>query len=86
VDHALSTPIEPSRSAAGRLIARAKTDGPADYPAVHAIRAGYKLTPFSNWGKPPEMVEVKGDPMLDMKTPPKETVDHMSADEWPFPG
>lgn len=64
------------------VIGRTKTDGPADYPAVHAIQAGYKVTPLSNWGKPPEMVEVKIDPTVDMKTPPKEIVDHMSADEY----
>ncbi|MCW3474780.1 DUF1254 domain-containing protein [Limobrevibacterium gyesilva] len=61
------------------IIGRTKTDGPADYEAVHKIQAGYKLTPLSQWGKPPEPVPVKIDPAVDMKTPPKILVDTMSA-------
>src|SRR6195256_213114 len=29
------------------IIGRTKTDGPPDYPAVHKIQAGYKITPLS---------------------------------------
>jgi hypothetical protein len=61
------------------IIGRTKTDGSADYPAVHAIQAGYKVTPLSNWGKPPVPVEVKIDPGIDMKTAPKVQVDTMTA-------
>jgi hypothetical protein len=32
------------------IIGRTKTDGPADYDAVHKIQAGYKVTPVSRWG------------------------------------
>jgi hypothetical protein len=53
------------------IIGRTKTDGPADYDAVHKIQAGYKTTPLSDWGKAPKPVEVKIDPSVDMKTPPK---------------
>jgi hypothetical protein len=53
------------------IIGRTKTDGPADYDAVHKIQAGYKITPLSEWGKPPKPIEVKIDPSIDMKTPPK---------------
>ena len=34
------------------IIGRTKTDGPADYDAVHQIQAGLKITPLSQWGKP----------------------------------
>ena len=53
------------------IIGRTKTDGPADYDAVHKIQAGYKITPLSQWGKEPVAPEVKIDPSIDMKTPPK---------------
>src|SRR5664279_681757 len=61
------------------IIGRTKTDGPADYDAVHRIQAGYKVTPLSHWGKAPEPVTVKIDPAVDMKTPPKIQVDTMPA-------
>ena len=64
------------------IIGRTKTDGPADYAAVHEIQAGYKVTPLSQWGKPPEAVQFKIDPTVDMKTPPKIQVDTMSADKY----
>src|SRR5580692_463326 len=38
-------------------IGRTKTDGPADYDAVHKIQAGFKITPVSQWGKAPVPVE-----------------------------
>src|SRR5262252_8987760 len=57
------------------IIGRIKTDGPADYDAVHRIQAGFKITPLSQWGKEPVPPEVKIDPSIDMKTPPKVTVD-----------
>ena len=43
------------------------------------VQAGYKITPLSRWGKAPEPVEVKIDPTIDMKTPPKIQVDTMEA-------
>ena len=61
------------------IIGRTKTDGPADYDAVHKIQAGYKVTPLSRWGKAPEPVTVTIDPSVDMKTPPKVQVDTMPA-------
>ena len=63
------------------IIGRTKTDGPADYDAVHKIQAGYKITPLSQWGKQPVPPEFKIDPSVDMKTPPKIQVDTMPADE-----
>ena len=61
------------------VIGRTKTDGAADYPAVHKIQAGYTVTPLSRLGKEPQAVTVKVDPAVDMKTPPKIQVDTMSA-------
>jgi hypothetical protein len=61
------------------IIGRTKTDGPPDYDAVHKIQAGYKVTPLSEWGRTPAPVQVKIDPSVDMKTPPKIQVDTMSA-------
>jgi hypothetical protein len=61
------------------IIGRTKTDGPADYEAVHKVQAGYKITPLSEWGKPAKPVEAKIDPSVDMKTPPKTQVDTMPA-------
>jgi hypothetical protein len=61
------------------IIGRTKTDGPADYDAVHKIQAGYKVTPLSQWGKPTAPPTVAVDPTVDMKTPPKVQVDTMSA-------
>jgi hypothetical protein len=64
------------------IIGRTKTDGPADYDAVHKIQAGYKMTPLSQWGGEPTAPEVKIDPSVDMKTPPKIQVDTMPADKY----
>jgi hypothetical protein len=63
------------------IIGRTKTDGPADYDAVHKIQAGYRITPLSQWAKllPPT---VTVDPTIDMKTPPKVQVDTMPADKF----
>jgi hypothetical protein len=61
------------------IIGRTRTDGPADYDAVHRIQAGYKVTPLSGWGRAPEPVAVKIDSTVDMKTPPKVQVDSMPA-------
>ena len=64
------------------IIGRTKTDGPADYEAVHKIQAGYKVSPLSRFGKPAEPLTVKIDPTVDMKTPPKIQVDTMPADKY----
>jgi hypothetical protein len=64
------------------IIGRTKTDGPPDYDAVHKIQAGYKVTPLSDWGKTVKPSEVKIDPTVDMKTPPKTQVDNMPADKF----
>jgi hypothetical protein len=61
------------------IIGRTKTDGPADYDAVHKVQAGYKVTPLSGRGNPARPVTVTIDPNVDMKTPPKVQADTMPA-------
>ena len=61
------------------IIGRTKTDGPADYAAVHAVQKGYKVTPLSQWGKPPVAVNQAIDATVDVKTPPKTQVDTMAG-------
>jgi hypothetical protein len=61
------------------IIGRTKTDGPSDYDTVHAIQAGLKVTPLSQWGKAAEPAAGHVDPAIDMKTPPKLAVDTMPA-------
>jgi hypothetical protein len=64
------------------IIGRTKTDGPPDYDAVHKIQAGMKVTLLSDWGRAPKAPELKIDPTVDMKTPPKTQVDTMSAGKY----
>jgi hypothetical protein len=64
------------------VIGRTKTDGPADYDAVHKIQDGYKVTPLSQWGKPASPPTVHIDASVDMKTPPKVQVDTMTPDRY----
>jgi hypothetical protein len=61
------------------IIGRTKTDGASDYEAVHAIQAGLKITPLSQWGKAAEPVAGTVASGVDMKTPPKIAVDTMPA-------
>lgn len=62
------------------IIGRTQTNGPSDYAAVHEVQDGYKITPLSLWGKDmPAATDAKIDPKVDMKTPPMEQVNKMSA-------
>lgn len=64
------------------IIGRTKTDGPADYDAVHKVQAGFKVTPLTEWGKTPMQAKAKIDPNIDMKIPPKEQVETMPASKY----
>ena len=64
------------------IIGRTKTDGPADYEAVHKIQAGYKVTPLSKWGQEVSRPPYAPDPTVDTKTPPKKQVDSMAGKEY----
>ena len=61
------------------VIGRTKTDGAADYAAVHKIQAGYTVMSLSRSGKEPEAVTVNVDAAVDRQIPPKIQVDSMSA-------
>lgn len=59
---------------------RTQTNGVADYPNVHRIQAGYKLTPLSAWGRSDYIAaEGKVDPDLDVTTTPPVQVERMDA-------
>jgi len=58
------------------ILGRIQTNGPADYAAVHAIQAGFKLVPLSKYGQPYAPPAGAVDPSADMKTPP---VDQLKA-------
>ncbi|HZP71077.1 MAG TPA: DUF1254 domain-containing protein [Pseudolabrys sp.] len=64
------------------IIGRTKTDGPADYEAVHKVQAGFRITPLSGWGKPARPVVAKIDPTVDVTTPAKTQVDTMPAGKY----
>jgi hypothetical protein len=57
---------------------RTQANGPADYAAVHAIQAQYKLTPLSAWGKPYKAPAGSVDPNVDM-SPPVDQIGKMTA-------
>ncbi len=62
------------------IIGRTQTNGKADFAAVNALQAQYKLTPLSAWGKPyTPPADVPTDPKIDMKTRPVDTVAAMDA-------
>ncbi|MCS5699073.1 DUF1254 domain-containing protein [Cyanobium sp. FGCU-52] len=64
------------------VIGRTQTNGASDYPAVHAIQDGYRITPLSRWGQPPEPVPVPIDPSVDMNTPPMQQVERLPAEDF----
>jgi hypothetical protein len=65
------------------IIGRTQTNGPADYDAVHAVQAGYALTPLSQWGQAPHpAAAVVVDLTVDMKTAPLEQVNAMAGPDF----
>ncbi len=61
------------------IIGRTQTNGPKDYPSVHAIQDGYKLVPLSAFGKPYTSPRGAVDPDIDMKAAPVDTLQKMTS-------
>ncbi len=64
------------------IIGRTQTNGPKDYPAVHKVQDGYKITPLSKFPGEAGPPAVKIDPSVDMKTPPLTQVNTMPAETY----
>lgn len=58
------------------VIGRTQTNGPGDYPAVHAVQDGYTVTPLA--GAPPHVTE----PRVDVNTEPLRLAERMNATEF----
>lgn len=62
------------------LIGRIETDGPSDYPAVHALQNQCTLTPLTSWpSKRGELESIRIDPSADTRSTPVEQVARMDA-------
>lgn len=61
------------------IIGRTQTNGPADYPTVHAIQDGFTATPLSAWPGEAPAIEVTNDPGIDMATAPLAQLEAMSG-------
>jgi hypothetical protein len=61
------------------IIGRTQANGVEDYPAVHKIQDGFRITPLADWGKAPKKREYKIDPTVDTKTEPMRQVAEMPA-------
>jgi hypothetical protein len=63
-------------------IGRTQTNGPIDYGVVNAFQDGFRLSLLSDWGGESRPVKFVLDPTVDMKTPPLDQVNKMSAEEF----
>jgi hypothetical protein len=64
------------------IIGRIKTDGPSDYAAVHKIQSGLTISALKDGHKTAITPTVKIDSSVDMKTPPLDQVNKMSAGDY----
>jgi hypothetical protein len=63
------------------IIGRTQANGPKDYPAVHKIQDGYKITPLSAWGASYTAPAGVVNPDMNMD-PPIKQLEAMSATEF----
>ncbi len=61
------------------IVGRTQTNGVQDYPAVHKIQDGYRITLLADWGKTPRKIAQKIDPAVDTRTEPLRLVNEMPA-------
>ena len=59
-----------------------QADGPADYPAVHALQDGFLVTPLAQWNLPAQAQRLKADPSLNLRIPVREQVESMPTDAY----
>lgn len=64
------------------VLGRTQANGPADYPMVHKVQDGYKLTLLEDWGGTPRRVQNAIDPSVDTETEPLKIVNEMPAVEF----
>jgi hypothetical protein len=60
-----------ARTPGGWVMGRTQSNGPDNYPVVHAIQDGHLLTPLSHWGADPTPArDAATDPEVDDETAP----------------
>ena len=64
------------------VLGRTQSNGVADYPVVHKIQDGYKVTLLEDWGKTPREIQHEIDPSVDTITEPLRIVNEMPALEY----
>jgi hypothetical protein len=64
------------------IIGRTQTNGPADYDAVHAIQAGFTVSPLAGSDDGTPSGDPQPDPSVDMQTPPLDQVNAMSGPDY----
>ncbi len=58
------------------------TGTPADFAAVHKLQNQYRLTAFSEWGKPRPREQCRVDTSIDARTPVRDQVNALSAPQF----
>lgn len=64
------------------IIGRIQTNGAGDYPIVHKIQDGYRVTPLSEWGRDPQPPSGSFSLGVDMRTPAPRQVGAMPAERF----